>query len=213
MGILNCCQCGLRSSFLGCFYICFVSFGFDCLCVGSHICTDGINDFSSFYQCLTVVVDGFSQVTQSFVMCCDGFFQAQSFKLVGFNIFISGFTDGFTAIFISSDEVAAGSKAINCLLQLHSFQQQGIGIFFESQLTALFIEFRTFAKNSSKCCLPLILFASDSLCKVYFFSGRRAAHYGCRNSQTQCFYVEFFHVFYLCGGCKDVIQASLFPVN
>ena len=131
-------------------------------------------------------------------MCCDGFFQAQSFKLVGFNIFISGFTDGFTAIFISSDEVAAGSKAINCLLQLHSFQQQSIGIFFESQLTGICIKFRTFAVNSEKCCFPMIGFTSlDSLCEVYFFCARSAAHYGCRNSQTQCFYVEFFHVFYL----------------
>ena len=68
--------------------------------VGFDIGTDFIDNFSSFYQCFAVVVDGFGQLAKAFVVFSHDFFQTQTTEVVGFNIGCSCFFFGNLAIFI-----------------------------------------------------------------------------------------------------------------
>ena len=115
MGILNCCQCSLRSCFLCCLYFGFIGFGLDCCRVGFYIRANVVNDLCGFDQCFAVVVDGFSQVTQCFIVCSYNFFQTQSAKAVSINICLCSFFSGFDAIIISHNDFIAIFKTVEFL--------------------------------------------------------------------------------------------------
>ena len=139
--------------------------------------------------------------------------QAYTFQAVGFDIFIGGFTDGFVTIGISCDEIRTGSKTINGLFQFHGFQKQGIAIFFESQFAGIFIICCAFAKNGMKGCDTLVILRKH-IPQIFPGRSRCATCYGCRNSHAQYFYIEFFHVFYLCMvGVRTLMLFRRLPVN
>ena len=115
MGILNCCQCSLRSCFLCSLYFGFIGFGLDCCRVGFYIRANVVNDLCGFGQCFAVVIDSFSQVTQRFIVCSYNFFQTQSAKAVSFNICLCSFFSGFDAIIISHNDFIAIFKTVEFL--------------------------------------------------------------------------------------------------
>ena len=74
-------------------------------CCGSHQCqvvfgvfyigTDFIDNLGGFYQCFTVFLDGFGQLTKALVVLSHDFFQTQTFKVVVIDIFLGCFFMGY----------------------------------------------------------------------------------------------------------------------
>ena len=141
LSILNCCQCSLRRSFVGIFHSFFQAQTFEL--VGFNVffgcCFNRLNtiiignddfifffetvEFLGIFDCCKCGLFGslfgsFSlsgQISKTLVMLCNNFFQAQSAKLILFNIFFGSFFDRFDTISIGNDDFIAFFKAINLL--------------------------------------------------------------------------------------------------
>ena len=80
-------------------------------------------EFLSIFDCCKCgLLSGFfgsfslsGQISKTLVMLCNNFFQAQSAKLILFNIFFGSFFDRFDTISIGNDDFMALCKAVESL--------------------------------------------------------------------------------------------------
>ena len=109
------------------FNICLCSFssGFDAIIISHNdfIAIFETVEFLSIFDCCKCgLLSGFfgsfslsGQISKTLVMLCNNFFQAQSAKLILFNIFFGSFFDRFDTISIGKDDFMALCEAVERL--------------------------------------------------------------------------------------------------